>query len=433
MAVSARRGKGLIVVVVAFAATALVGCSNTSGTPVGLDGESIEVLAVWAGAEQRRFEAVLAAFEKDTGVDVTYTSVGHNVAEALTERIGAGSPPDVAILPQPGLLRRFVKEGVLVALDDSVERAVADNYPHVWRELGSVDGRLYGVWFKAANKSLIWYRIAAFEDAGVVPPEDLDGLLELAAHFENQGLRAFAVAGGDAWTLTDLFENLYLRNAGLTNYDRLADHAIPWTDQSVKDTLALMSMVLPTPRNDPDPTLLATKFEGAVQQVFGGSPSAAMIAEGDFVAGIVSGATDAQLGIDADVFAFPSYAGSGAGIVGGGDAAVLLRDGAAGMALLRYLATPEAAAIWAEAGGFISPNMNVDLSVYPDDITRSVARRLLEAGDEFRFDLSDMQPAQFGAIAQRGMRKLLQDFLVTRDVEATALRLEAEAAEAFAP
>jgi alpha-glucoside transport system substrate-binding protein len=117
--------------------------------------------------------------------------------------------------------------------------------------------------------------------------------------------------------------------------------------------------------------------------------------------------------------------------VAGGDAAVLLLRSPAGEAFIRYLATPEAAALWASQGGFVSPNLNVDLSLYPDEISRSVARRLLEAGDDFRFDLSDLQPAAFGGTAGQGLRGGLQEFLRTRDVDATARRLEAEAAAAF--
>ena len=104
------------------------------------------------------------------------------------------------------------------------------------------------------------------------------------------------------------------------------------------------------------------------------------------------------------MFPFP---GRGAGdrfVVGGGDAAVMMRRSPAAEAFIRYLATPQAAAVWAADGGFVSPNLNVDLSVYPDPISRTIARSLVEAGDNFRFDLSDLQPVAFGGIEGRGMR-----------------------------
>ncbi|MDQ3898171.1 MAG: ABC transporter substrate-binding protein [Actinomycetota bacterium] len=416
----------------AVAVIVLAACSHSTGGDEGLRGARIEVLAVWSGSEQEQFQRVAAAFERRTGVTVAYSSAGHGVATELDSRFAEDRSPDVAFLPQPGLLRRLAAEDRLVPLDDATEDVVADNYGSVWRALGSVGGRLYGVWFKAANKSLIWYNVGAFEQVGVVPPEDLDRLVEVARTLTASGIPAFSVGGADGWTLTDWFENLYLRTAGPEKYDLLADHRIPWTDGSVKDALRLLATVL-------DPTLVAggidealrTPFEASVEHAFRTPAVAGMVFEGDFVAGVVLAGTKAQLGVHADVFPFPSIGPSAPGVVGGGDAAVLLRPSAAGRAFLRYLAGPEAAAIWAAQGGFVSPNRNLDLSVYPDEITQSVARRLLDAGDDFRFDLSDLQPAAFGGTPDRGMPRDLQVFLRDRDVDATAARLEAGARAAF--
>ena len=111
-------------------------------------------------------------------------------------------------------------------------------------------------------------------------------------------------------------------------------------------------------------------------------------------------------------------------VVVGGDAAVLMRRSAAGDALIRFLASPQAAAIWAARGGFVSPNVNLSLSAYPEGISRPIARSLMEAGSNFRFSLSDLTPAGFGGTEGRGMRKILQQFLARRDIGATAARLE---------
>jgi len=111
---------------------------------------------------------------------------------------------------------------------------------------------------------------------------------------------------------------------------------------------------------------------------------------------------------------------------------VLMRTSSAGRALLRFLATSDAAEIWAAEGGFVSPNLDVDLAVYPDDLGRRIARRLLEAGDDFRFDLSDLQPPAFGGSDGSGMRAELLRFLTTRDAAATAVRLERAAQLGYA-
>lgn len=401
-----------------------------------LRGARLEVLATWTGTEQERFERVLADFQGRTGAVVTYTPVTEPFADVLTRRRAAGHLADVAFLPQPGLLRERAAGGELVPLDGATRELVQAHFAPTFARLASYDGRLYGVWFKAANKSLVWYRLSAFERLGAVPPRTLAGLVSLADRFAAVGIAPFAVAGVDAWTLTDWFENLYLRSAGPDRYDALAQHRIPWTDPSVLQALRLLTRLLaPDHLTGGVAGALRTGFEASVEQLAGPRAQAAMVMEGDFVAGAVTGRTAAVLGTDVDVFPFPTGPAGAAGVVGGGDVAVLLRSSAAGTALLRFLATPEAAALWAAAGGFVSPNLDLDLAVYPDEISRSVARRLLEAGDQFHFDLSDLQPAAFGGSDRTGMAGELRGLLAHRDVGRTAARLElqARAAGAGAP
>jgi ABC-type glycerol-3-phosphate transport system substrate-binding protein len=405
----------------------LGGCTGHD-SPVAaqpLRGARLEVLATWTGTEQQRFERVLAGFEERTGTTVTYTPVTEPYADVLDRRRAQGHVADVAFLPQPGLLRERAAVGQLVPLDRATQKLVRAHFAPTFARLASYDGRLYGVWFKAANKSLVWYRLSAFERLGAVPPRTLTRLVSLADRFAGTGLAPFAVAGRDAWTLTDWFENLYLRTAGPQRYDDLAAHRIPWTDPSVLQALRLMSRLLaPDHLTGGVAGALRTGFESSVDQLAGPRAKAAMVMEGDFVAGAVTGGTSAVLGTDVDVFPFPTGPAGAAGVVGGGDVAVLLRSSAAGTALLRFLATPEAAALWAREGGFVSPNLDLDLAVYPDDISRSVARRLLEAGDEFHFDLSDLQPAAFGGSDMTGMAGELRGLLARRDVGRTAARLE---------
>ena len=407
-------------------------CAPASSGTASVRGQRIEVMAVWDGAEAARFGRVIAGFEAATGASVSYTPEPSGVPAALEARVASGSPPDVAFLPQPGALRQYAAQGRLIPVDTATAALVGANYGSVWRDLGSYENRLYGVWFKAADKSLVWYRVAAFEQAGVVPPATVDRMMTLARTFSASGLAAFAVGGSDRWTLTDWFENLYLDVAGPRGYDLLAAHRRPWTDPSVKTTLALMESALaPDLVAGGSEGALSTTFRQSVDEVFGARPTAAMTSEGDFVAGLVSSDTSAVLGVDADVFPFPSLGASPGGVVGGGDVAVMLRRSPAADAFLRYLATPEAAARWASQGGFISPNVNLDPSVYPDPITRFEARSLLDAGDSFRFDLSDLQPPAFGSTRTAGMQGELAAFLVDRDVDGTAARLEAAARAAY--
>ncbi|MBA2725748.1 MAG: extracellular solute-binding protein, partial [Actinobacteria bacterium] len=341
---------------------------------------SVNVAAVWTGEEQKNFEAVLDAFTDASGIETTYKATGDDVGAYLGTQIEGGNPPDVAMLPQPGLLRDLAAEGSLIAVDEDVASALGENYAPVWSELGTVDGQLYGVYFKAANKSTWWYNTAAFDQAGVTPPATWDEMLEAAKTVKASGLPFVSIGGADGWTLTDWFENIYIQTAGPEKYDQLANHEIPWTDDSVIEALEVFAELIGDESNvaGGNAGALQTDFPTSVQQVFSDPPKAATVYEGDFVAGVITGETKAQEG-DYDFFNFPVIGDAGPAVVGGGDAGVALTDNAAAQELLAFLATPEAAEVWASQGGFASPNKNLDTAVYPDELTARTAEALATA------------------------------------------------------
>jgi alpha-glucoside transport system substrate-binding protein len=428
----------LLALLVALLALAAAGCggddddgggaTEAATTEAAQVSGSVTALAVWTGAEGEAFQAVLDGFsEQYPDVNVSYKSA-KDPGQVLATSVEGGNPPDIAALPSPGLMRDFAGRGALQPIDFAKD-AIAENFAQSWLDLGTVDGTLYGLFFKGANKSTVWYNVAAYEDAGVEPPEDWEGFLANAETLKASGVPAYSIGGADGWTLTDWFENVYLRVAGPEKYDQLTNHEIPWTDQSVKDSLTELGKVFGDTENIAGGTsgALQTDFPTSVTQVFSDPPKAATVYEGDFVGGVISAETTAQPAEGFNVFDFPSIGGSGPSVVGGGDVIVMFKDSPAAQALINYLTTPEAAEIWASRGGFSSPNKNVDASVYPDDITRATATALAQA-EVFRFDLSDLLPGAFGGDA---MFTILQDFLKNpQDVDGTTQKLE-EAATKF--
>jgi len=365
-------------------------------------------------------------------VTVNYTSAGDQLPTQLSTAVEGGNPPDIAVLPQPGLMSDFAGQGALQPIDFA-QGDIESNFGESVVQLGTVDGTLYGFLFKAANKSLVWYNVGAYADAGVEPAEDWDTWIANGGTISASGVPAYSIGGADGWTLTDLFENIYLRTAGPETYDQLAAHEIPWTDQSVKDALASMAEVVGDSDNIAGGTdgALQTDFPTSVTQAYADPPAAAQVMEGDFVAGVISDSTDAAAGDDFDVFPFPAIGESGSVVVGGGDTVVMFEDTPAGQAFVDYLTTPEAAQIWAEKGGFATLNKNVDPSVYPDEITQTTAGALGEA-EAFRFDLSDLQPAEFGGTVGQGLFKLFQDFLANpEDIDGITAQMEEAAAQAY--
>jgi ABC-type glycerol-3-phosphate transport system substrate-binding protein len=285
--------------------------------------------------------------------------------------------------------------------------------------------------FKGSNKSTIWYNVASFEEAGVEPPETWDELNEVRDTLTAAGITPYSVGVDVGWPITDLFENVYIRTAGPEMYDQLARHEIPWTDQSVKDALAIMADILGDSGNLAGGTegSLQTEMPDSVGKVFTDSPEAAMVVIGDFAPGVVETTLEPETGFN--VFTFPSIDDSEPAVVGSGDIFLKFRDSEAADAFLEYLTTVEAAEIWAERGGFSSPNKDLDVDVYPDEITRTTAGGLGEA-ETFRFDLSDLQPSAFGGTPGQGLFKLFSDFVANpSDIDGITQEMEAAASQAF--
>ena len=423
--------------IAAIAATGLVvaGCASGGGdnaeTPAAGEfaGQTLNVVAAWSGAEQKNFELVLKKFEDQTGAKVNYTSFGDNGPTYIQGQLEGGTPPNVAVIGQPALLQSLGKNGDLIPVTDEVKSLVDKNYSQSWIDLGSVDGDLYGVWFKAANKSTMWYNADIYDEAGATVPTDWDSFMTQLQVVQDSGFSGISVGADVGWPLTDWFENVYLRTAGPEMYDKLTNHEIPWTDASVTKALDVMATLWSSDVLQPGGA--QRTFPESVTAVFGADPQAGTVYEGDFVAGNITEDGNSVVGKNALFYDFPSIDGSAPAVVGGGDVAIAMVDDKATMALMAYLASPESAEIWVPNGGLTSPNKNVDTALYPDDIARQIAEALTGA-ETFRFDMSDLTPSAFGGTPGQGFwQEMISFYENPSDVAGTQARLEAAAVAAY--
>jgi alpha-glucoside transport system substrate-binding protein len=423
-----------VLVLIAGVVLALVGFSGAASGGAKRQGVSgtISIIAKWTGGEQDSFMAVLEPFKKaNPDIEIKYQGAGDNTPQIVSTALQGGNPPDLATLPQPGLMRQFATSGKLQPM--TFARAiVARNFSADWVKIGTVNKKLYGIFFKASNKSTVWNNVKAFKDAGVKAPATWPRFLAAARTIRSSGLPPYSIAGANGWTLTDLFENVYLRTAGGAKYDALTAHKIKWTDPSVKAALKLMAGLF-TSSNMAGGTsgALQTDFPTSVNNALSPSPKAAMVIEADFVPTAI---TDTSLKpvTDYNVFPFPTIGKSGPGtVLAGGDVVVMFKDNPATEALVKYLATTGAATIWAKRGGYTSANKRVPASAYGDVLNRRTAIALAKA-KLTRFDMSDQQPAAFGSTVGQGEWKLFQDLVQNpKNVNRIAAKLEAAAKKAY--
>jgi hypothetical protein len=174
-------------------------------------------------------------------------------------------------------------------------------------------------------------------------------------------------------------------------------------------------------------------FNDSVSNAFGTPSKAAMVFEADFVGGAITSSTKSKPKTGFNTFTWPSITpGPDAGAVEiAGDLFVTFKDDPAIEAFVKYLATPQAAEIWAHEGGFGTGNHNVPSSIYPDPITKATEAPILTAKSVV-FDMSDSQPPAFGATTGQGEWGLFPQFLKDpSNVLGIQKKLEAAAAAAY--
>jgi len=377
---------------------------------------TVSVFSLWGGSERDAFQKVLDGFTEETGITAKYEQ-GRDFLPILRPRIAAGNPPDVAIIPRPGVVADFARDGSLktveeIGLDTD---ALTENLSQSYLDLGTVDGDLYGIVVKANSKNTIWYKPDSFRQLGVEPPTDWQGLLQVADAIKAKGKKPFAVGAQgstNSWTLTDWFENIYLHQAGPEKYQQLFTGDLPFTDPSVKTALGEMTKVI-SDENVPGGIqgVLGTDFVTSIGQVFGTNSKAEMHGQGGFVGGIAIGQVNTKLKpiTDIDFFDFPTldpaYKGA---LMGAGDQAVAFTANDDVKALMEYLASPEAGEIWAKTGAIISPNKAVPDTAYPNELAVKEAKQLKEA-ETFRFDGSDLLPGTLGQSWATTLQAIIQD------------------------
>ncbi|MGW6132230.1 ABC transporter substrate-binding protein [Cellulomonas sp. NPDC055163] len=372
----------------------------------------VDVLGLWSGPERDSFSTVASRWESGTGAVLDWED-SQDVAGDLAARLAAGDPPDVAVLPNPGLLRALADQGVLVPLD--ADRFARD-YGPAWIDLGSRDGTLYGVVVKVSSKATVWYSPRVFAAEGYRVPATWDDMTALADDVVAHGRAAFSVVAprgpGSGWALTDWVAQLVLGACGPELYDRWVAAEIPWTDACVRGAFDRFTGVVRTPGYvlGGAAGILATSDATGADPLFTDPPGAAMHPLASFAQGFIASAhPDLEPGEDYDVFAFPPVDPDLAGATTvGGDVVVLLDDTRAARSFVTFLAGADAQRAWVELGGYTSANRQVPPQAYRDPVARRIAADL--AGAELvRFGAGDLMPAPVQRAWWAGMVTLVED------------------------
>ena len=348
-------------------ATALALTAAACGSDGGSGSDDGGPVTIWWSLDQTVTDGLQKQLESaatDAGIEVKVERVD-SIDKLIKTKIQAGDTPDIALLPQPGVVASVVELGAAFPLDDVLDTGELENTMVAGAlDAGMVDDQLYGLLMSMNVKSLIFYPKKAFEKAGYQQPESLGELTELADQIKSDGGTPWCLTmeSGDAtgWVATDWMEDLVMRYGGADAYNDWVSHDLPFTDPVVKEAAAYFEDVALTEGNvlGGRKAITATPFTEAAKPMFDeGSPGCWLLKQGSFFTGPDFLPEDVYANLDEElgVMAFPpAEAGGESPVLGGGDLAVLMSDSEDAKTAMNLLATADIGKDAAPVSSYIS-------------------------------------------------------------------------------
>ncbi|MFP3385049.1 ABC transporter substrate-binding protein [Tritonibacter sp. SIMBA_163] len=375
---------------------------------IDLDGEQVTVFGPWLGPDQALVENVLAYFGAATGADVRYAG-SDSFEQQIVVDAEAGSAPNVAVFPQPGLVSDMAGRGFIAPLGEDTATWVTDNYAagQSWVDLGTYSGPdgnddLYGLFYKVDVKSLVWFNPENFEDFGYEIPSSMEELKTLTDQMVDDGNTPWCIGlgsgGATGWPATDWVEDMMLRTQEPSVYDQWVANEIAFDDPRVVEAIEEFGYFA---RNEDYVSggagaVASTDFRDSPKGLFASPPQCMMHRQASFIPAFFPEGT--EMGLDADFFYFPAYEGKELGnpVLGAGTIWSITNDSDGARALMEFLKSPIAHEVWMAQQGFLTPHKGVNTELYATDTLKKMGEILLNA-DTFRFDASDLMPGGVGA------------------------------------
>ncbi|HET7683525.1 MAG TPA: ABC transporter substrate-binding protein [Marmoricola sp.] len=373
-----------------------------------LTGKTVHVYTSIVAPEDKAHKDSYKLFTECTGADVEYEGSKEFEAQ-LVVRVQGGNAPDIAYIPQPGLLKTLVEQtGKVVEPPDAVSENVDKWFGEDWKKYGTVNDTFYAAPLGANVKSFVWYSPKMFADNGWEIPTTWDDMMALSDKIAATGIKPWCagISSGDAtgWPATDWLEDVILRDAGAETYDKWVDHEIPFNDQQIVDSLDRVGNILKNPKYvnggfGDVKSIATTTFQDAGLPILDGK--CALHRQASFYAANWPEGT--KVAEDGDAFAFylpTTNEDNGKPVLGGGEFVAAFSDDPEVQAFQTYLSSD----VWANekakntpGGGWVSANKGLDVNNLVSPIDQLSAETLQDPDAVFRFDGSDQMPGAVGA------------------------------------
>lgn len=400
--------------VAGVAALALAGCAEGGGGDGGETnsaGGTVRVSGGITGSEADALQKVFDEWSADSGVTVEYTGDKDFEGNIVTKVTG-GDAPDIAIVPQPGLLKTLVETGEVKPAPQQVVDNVDANWSPDWKTYGTFDGTFYAAPMLANIKGYVWYSPAQFTEWGVEVPKTWDDLLTLTQTIQEKTGTApwcagFESGSASGWPGTDWIEDLVLRQSGAEVYDEWVANEVTFTDPQIADAFTAVGEILLNPAYvnagfGDVKSINDTAFGDVAAKVADGSCALthqASFLTANFLTVTTADGTTPEIAPDGDVYAFvlPGYEEGSATIEVGGEFVAGFSDSDATQQVLDFMSSTAFADARVSEGGAISANLHADPALASSPFLTEAMELLQDPNTTVRFDASDLMPATVGS------------------------------------
>jgi alpha-glucoside transport system substrate-binding protein len=364
--------------------------------------KTVNVLGAFGGAEAKTFQAVIDAFEaKNPDIKVNYgTSPDFNTV--LNVRVQSGDYPDIAAVPQPGVMKDFAAQGVLAPVSAGTLSLIQKNYATAWAELGKGnDRKVYGVFHRVNVKGLVFYNKPAFESAGYKVPKTWVELQALTKDMETSKVAPWCVGmesgAATGWVATDWLENIMLRTQATSVYDNWITGKVNFDSEAVQNAFKIVDGIWNNPKAvyGGRPAIAATSFLDSAKGLFSGPQQCWLHMQGSFATAFLQDNIQKNLDANVGVFVLPMINTKlPQTLEVGGDQFVMFKgkNRPEVQKFMSFLATGASADPWIKQGGGLFPHKDQNASLYPTKLERDFANIILSA-KAARFDASDAMPS----------------------------------------
>jgi alpha-glucoside transport system substrate-binding protein len=396
------RGRSALVAITALAAAAaLTSCG--SGGDSGEDDKSVTIWSSMDPPVQEGLEKTLVEKAKAKGITIKWSKV-ENINQLIMQKIQANDTPDIAFIPQPGVVADVVERGEPVALDDVLDMdSLEESMVPGTLEAGTVDDKLYGLLVSMNVKSLVMYPKKAWAKEGYKPPATIEELNTLTEQMKSDGNTPWCMGieadTATGWPATDWFEDLVMRYGGPEEYKKWVKNETKFDSDVVREAAAEFEELLFTEGNTLGgrKAIASTAFGTAGNPMFEATPKCWMYKQGTFITGFFPKDIVANIDENVGVFGFPpAEEGGEKPVLGGGDLAMMFDDTASTESVMKMLSETDIGNEAAATSSFISPHKDFDMANYKDNVARESAQVAYDS-TEFLFDGSDQMPGEVGA------------------------------------